>query len=249
MNLNFLIAPDFPPQYFGGWHFLNTRLQHLIDGNVHLMMPANEDEERKEIDSDKVDLIYANPFDAAKLIREMGYLPVARPMNQSDEMVIMSAADSPIKQLTDLKPGMRVLCTDNFDVKLIGLRLLEAVDLEESDLEWIKVDAFQAVAKQLILNKAEMGFFMARAFHSLTKITTDRLNLLIESRIHDLSHILLLHSRHAQYQETLQKAFADMKNTPVGKQMLMDLGLNDGFEILRQEDAEFLIDLIETLRD
>ncbi|NUE67055.1 PhnD/SsuA/transferrin family substrate-binding protein [Snodgrassella sp. ESL0253] len=249
MTINFLIAPDFPPKYYAGWHFLNTRLQRLIDAPVHLFMPSNTEEEQQEIDNNNVDIIYANPFNASKLIRELGYLPVVRPVNRFDEMVIASAAESEIKSIQDIKPGMSILCTENYDVKLIALRLMEAVDIEEHDLTWIKSESFPAVARGLIQHEGDIGLFMSSAYHKLTPITLSRLNLLIESKINDLYHMILLHPRNAGMLETLQHAFSSMHETPAGAMLLEDLGLNDGFAVLKKEEAELLIDLIETLRD
>jgi ABC-type phosphate/phosphonate transport system substrate-binding protein len=249
MTINFLIAPDFPPEYYAGWHFLNTRLQRLIDAPVHLCMASNAEEEQREIDNDNVDIIYANPFNASKLIRKLGYLPIVRPINRFDEMIIASAAESEIKSLDDIKPGTSILCTENYDVKLIALRLLEAVDIEEKDLTWIKSESFSAVARGLIQHEGDIGFFMSSAYHKLTSITRSRLNLLIESKIKDLYHVVLLHPRNADMLETLQNAFSSMHETPAGEMLLEDLGLNDGFAVLKQEEVELLIDLIETLRD
>ncbi|WP_197457556.1 PhnD/SsuA/transferrin family substrate-binding protein [Snodgrassella sp. CFCC 13594] len=247
--LNFLIAPDFPPQYFAGWHFLNNRLQHVLSQPIHLLTPANAEEEKAALASDSVDIIYANPFDAAYLVRERNYLPVARPVNVSDEMVIASKSGSTLQQLTDLKPGTSIVCTDNIDVKLIGLRLLEAVDLEEGDIKWQAADTFQAVARKIMKGEVDVGFFMASAYHHLSALTKHQLHVLIESRINDLSHVLLVHPRLAELQTQLQEGFANLKNSAEGQHLLSELGFNDGFDVLKQEDVEFLIDLIETLRD
>ncbi|PIT52232.1 hypothetical protein BHC44_08335 [Snodgrassella alvi] len=249
MTINFLIAPDFPPEFYAGWHFLNTSLQRLIDAPVHLFMASNAEEEQQEIDNDNVDIIYANPFNASKLIRDLGYLPVVRPVNRFDEMIIASAAESEIKSLKDIKPGMSVLCTENYDVKLIALRLLEAVDIEEKDLTWVKSESFSAVARRLIQHEGDIGLFMSSAYHKLTSITRSRLNLMIESKINDLYHVVLLHPRNSGMLETLQNAFSSMNKTVSGEMMLEDLGLHDGFDVLKQEEIELLIDLIETLRD
>jgi hypothetical protein len=249
MTINFLIAPDFSPEFYAGWHFLNTRLQRLIDAPVHLFMATNAEEQWKAIDNDTVDIIYANPFDAAKLMRELGYLPVVHPVNRFDEMVISSSAESEIKSLRDIKPGMSVLCTENYDVKLIALRLLEAVDIEEKDLIWISSESFSAVARRLIQGEGDIGLFMSSAYYKLTSLTRSRLNLLIESKINDLYHVVLLHPRHASMLETLQQAFSTMHETVAGEMLLEDIGLSDGFSILENEEVELLIDLIETLRD
>lgn len=55
----------------------------------------------------------------------------ARPLGQSDEMVIAAAAGSPLQRVEDLRPGLCIALTDSRDIRLIGLRLLEAADLSE----------------------------------------------------------------------------------------------------------------------
>lgn len=247
--IQFLIAPDFPPQYFAGWHLLNTRLQRITGTTIHLQTPVNAQEEQSLIAANKADLIYANPFDATQLIRQMGYLPLVRPRNKPDEMVIATAATQSIETLDDLKPDMRVLHTENRDVKLIGLRLLEAADLHEDNLHWLPVDAFQSVARKLIAGEAEAGFFLASAYHGLSSLTLRQLRVLIESKLTDISHVLLLHPRHAEQQSKLQQAFVDIGSGAGGQMTLDDLGLPEGFEVLSQEDAEFMLDLMETLLD
>lgn len=247
--INFLIAPDFPPQFFAGWHLLNTRLQRVTNAGIHLQMPASAAEEQEYIKTGKVDLIYANPFDAAQLIRELGYLPLVRPINKSDEMVIATAANQPYQTLEDLKPNMRILLTNNHDVKLIGLRLLESVDLHEDNLEWVEVDAFQAVARHLLDGSADAGFFLASAFHGMSSITLNQLHVLMESKITDITHVLLLHPRHIDYQDKLREAFCNIGSDEAGQRVLQDLGLPDGFEPLDEESAQFMLDLMETLLD
>ena len=44
----------------------------------------------------------------------------------------------------------RIALTDNRDVKLIGLRLLEPADLTEATIQWVPVDSYQAAARLAI---------------------------------------------------------------------------------------------------
>ena len=44
MKLNFLIAPDFSPERFAGWHMLNTVLQRRSGLHLHLLTPASAHE-------------------------------------------------------------------------------------------------------------------------------------------------------------------------------------------------------------
>ena len=133
---NMLIAPDFSPERFAGWHMFNILIQKRANLNMHLNIPASHAEQEAIINQGDIQVIYANPFDAATLIREQGYRAVARPIGKSDEMVIAAAANSDINHLEDIKAGATIAMADNRDVKLIGLRLLEAVDIEEADLNW-----------------------------------------------------------------------------------------------------------------
>ena len=94
MTLNLLIAPDFAPERFAGWHMLNTLLQKRSGLQLHLLTPASAAEQAQLIAEGKVDAVYANPFDAASMIRDAGYQAIARPVGKSDEMVIATAAGS-----------------------------------------------------------------------------------------------------------------------------------------------------------
>ena len=189
---NMLIAPDFSPERFAGWHMFNTLIQKRANLNMHLNIPASQAEQQGIINQGDIQVIYANPFDAATLIREQGYRAVARPIGKSDEMVIAAAANSDINSLEDIKAGATVAMADNRDVKLIGLRLLEAVDIAEADLNWTVTETYQAAARQVIKGDAQVAFFMAEIFHSFSRLTKAQLSVLIESDLADISHVLLI---------------------------------------------------------
>ena len=247
--LNFLIAPDFPPEYFTGWHMFNTQLQRLTDSVVHLYMPADYQEQNDLLANDKIALIYANPFDASSLVRDNGYIPLAQPINHSDEMIIATGIQHPCNRSDDLQPSSRILVTDNRDIRLIGLRLLESAGLNEDNVTWVHSNTFQESARRLMAGDADAGFFLASTFHSFTSSTLRQLKVLMESRINDLNHVVLLHPSYAEFQNILRDAFVKINATPAGKLILQDLAIPEGFAPLSQEDAEFMIDLIETLTD
>ena len=41
MTFTFLVAPDFAPERFAGWHMLNTALQKRAGIHLHLLTPAS----------------------------------------------------------------------------------------------------------------------------------------------------------------------------------------------------------------
>lgn len=245
---NMLIAPDFSPERFAGWHMFNTLIQKRANLNMHLNIPTSHAEQETVISEGDIQVIYANPFDAATLIREHGYHAVARPIGKSDEMVIAAAANSDINSLDDIKAGATIAMADNRDVKLIGLRLLEAVDIEEADLNWSVTETYQAAARQVIKGEAQAAFFLAEIFHSFSRLTKAQLSVLIESDLADISHVLLIKDGFPDT-DILMDAILNLHNDDDGKEALAELGMPQGFEAMSEEDAEFMIDLMQTLLD
>ena len=245
---NMLIAPDFSPERFAGWHMFNTLIQKRANLNMHLNIPASHAEQETLIEAGDIQIIYANPFDAAALIREQGYRAVARPIGKSDEMVIAAAVNSDVNHLEDIHKGATVAMADNRDVKLIGLRLLEAVDIEESDLNWDITETYQAAARKVIKGDAQAAFFLAEIFHSFSRLTKAQLSVLIESDLADISHVLLIKDDFPDAQIFIE-AILDLHSDDDGKEALTELGMPEGFEAMSEEDAEFMIDLMQTLLD
>jgi len=245
---NMLIAPDFSPERFAGWHMLNILIQKRANLNMHLNIPSSHAEQEQVINAGDIQVIYANPFDAATLIREQGYRAIARPIGKSDEMVIAAAANSDIDRLEDIKAGATVAMADNRDVKLIGLRLLEAVDIEESDLSWDITETYQAAARKVIKGEAQAAFFLAEIFHSFSRLTKVQLSVLIESDLADISHVLLIKEGFPDT-DIFINAILNLHNDDDGKEALAELGMPQGFEAMDEEDAEFMIDLMQTLLD
>ena len=249
MILNFLIAPDFSPEHFAGWHMLNTTLQKRSGIQLHLLTPTSAAEQADFLAQGKADVVYANPFDAAHMVRTLGYVPFARPARRSDEMVIACAAASPVQKIENLKPGCRVAVTDNKDIKLIGQRLLEPADITPADIQWVIVDSYQAAARMAIKQEVDVAFFLADSFASLSRMTRSQIRPLVESAIHDISHVVLAHPRAASQLPALSTALLALHNDDAGQLVLDALGMSDGFEAITQEDAEFMIDLMDALLD
>jgi hypothetical protein len=249
MTLNFLVAPDFSPERFTGWHMLNTVLQRRSGIHLHLLTPTSSAEQSELLAAEKADLVYANPFDAADMIRDQGYIPFARPSGHFDEMVVATGVESGLQKLEDIKPNHRIALTDNKDVKLIGLRLLESADLTEALVQWVPVESFQAAARLAIKGEVQASFFLADAFASLTRMTRSQLHVLVESRISDISHVVLAHPRMATELPLISDALLGMGREKGDADVLDALGLPNGFESMTQEQAEFMIDLMDTLLD
>ena len=240
------VSPDFPPAQIAGWYIFNTWLQRQLGVQIHVELYQNFSSQRIAIQNDGIDLIYANPFDAAMLVREKGFTAIATPMHKSDEAIIAVAVDSAVQCIEDLKPGIRIATTDDPDVNLISMIMLEPADLSAHNVETQTVDSYVLVAKQLLQGQADVGFFLRDAFETLSGVIQRQVRELIRSEIHVIRHVLLLsprmHALHGELQQMLLMMNDDIK----GKSVLQSLGLL-GWEAQEQEDTEFMIDLMDTL--
>ena len=227
--LNLLITPDFPPEFFANWHMFNTQLQRALDTTIHLQTPAGYREQQELLDSETVALVYANPFDAGSLMRDKGYIPLAKPDLPSDQVLVVVKADSEIAALSDLPADSRVLDTANCDIERIGLDILQGTAITADTVQWLHARTFIELARRLMANEAEAGLFLASSFRSLNASTQGSLKILFETEFEDFGHVMLLHPDFADQADKLRAALLNMAQSPVSRMTLADLGMAKGF--------------------
>ncbi|MGZ8095394.1 MAG: PhnD/SsuA/transferrin family substrate-binding protein, partial [Methylosarcina sp.] len=120
MSFIFTVSPDFTPDHLSGWYIFNTWLQKQTGVPIHLEMYNDFNHQREAIRNDQISLIYANPFDAAMLVREKGFLPLVKSAGAADEAVIAVNASNPVEDVAQLSPGIKLAFTDDPDVKMMG---------------------------------------------------------------------------------------------------------------------------------
>ena len=227
--LNLLITPDFPPEFFAHWHMFNTPLQRALDTAIHLQTPAGYREQQDLLDSETVALVYANPFDAGSLMRDKGYIPLAKPDLPSDQVLVVANAQSAFATLGDLPADSRVLVTANCDIERIGLDVLQGTEITADTVQWLHARTFTELARRLMANEAEIGLFLASSFRSLNAGTQGSLKILFETEFEDFGHVMLLHPDFADQADKLRAALLNMAQAPVSRMTLEDLGMAKGF--------------------
>jgi phosphonate transport system substrate-binding protein len=240
------VSPDFSPDKIAGWYIFNTWLQRQLDIHIHLELYSDFTSQREAFNRGEIDLIYANPFDAAALVREQGFQAVAVPRGKSDEAVIAVLADSPFQKVEDLPEQLHIAATSDPDVNLIAMIMLEPANLNATNTNIVQVDSYILVAKQLLQGKVQAGFFLEESYNGLSKIIKAQLRPLVNSQIHVIQHVFLVGPRLLQMRDDLIQVFHLMNDSPKGHGVLQSLGFQ-GWEIQNQEDTEFMIDLMDTL--
>ncbi len=242
------VSPDFAPEHLSGWFIFNTWLQKTLETSFHLELYDEFESQRKDIHLDKIDLIYANPYDAAMLVREKGFKAVARPINRYDEAIIATPVTSSYHSVDDLSAGIRVAATHDPDVNMMGMIMIEPADLDRSNVTFNSVHSYVVVAKHLLSGQADIGFFLKDAFFDLADLTRNQMRVLVESQIDVIHHTLLAGPNVKHLITPLLDNLLTMQQDIKGQSVLESMQMT-GWMKMGQEDTEFMIDLIDTLID
>ncbi|WP_457668527.1 phosphate/phosphite/phosphonate ABC transporter substrate-binding protein [Thiolapillus sp.] len=245
MPYQFTVSPDFGPEQLAGWHIFNTWLQRQLNTDIHFETFDNFENQRQAIREDKVDIIYANPYDASFLVREKNFVAVATP-RKPDETTIVVQADSPIQTVEALTPGCTIAQTDDPDISMMGMIMLEPANLDAGNTEISVQDSYIQVAKTLIQGNADVGFFMTEAFDALSNLVKSQLRPLVSSDIQIVSHVLLIGPEMASKKDELTSKLAAMDTDSQGQKLLQSLKFEKWVPV-DEEEMEFMIDLIEAL--
>lgn len=246
MSFMFTVSPDFTPDHLSGWYIFNTWLQKHTGEAIHLEMYDDFHSQREAIKADKIDLIYANPFDAAMLVREKGFLPLVKADGAADEALIVVSSESCANDIADLLPGTRVAYTDDPDVRLMGMIMLEPGDLDESNIIPVSADNYVLVAKHLLKDEADVGIFLAEAYDDLSAMIKKQLKVLVRSQISVIHHALMIGPKMQGRREEIQQLLIDMQADAKGPGVLESLGFT-AWQKVDDEEMEFMIDLMDTL--
>ena len=246
MIFNLTVSPSFPTERISDWYIFNTWLQRALSLPIHLELYDSFGAQRAAIAAGKVDLIYANPFDASLLVREKGFRALARPEGRPDEMVVVTAVGSATAAITDLQPGARLACCEDPCVNTVGRILLEPANLDASNTEEQRRETYIQVARTLLRGEADIGFLPVEAFDALSGVVRRDLKVLVTSQLHVIHHVFLAGPRLQERADDFTSLLVSMHETEKGRGILEALGASR-WQAVQQENVEFMIDIISTL--
>jgi len=246
MSFMFTVSPDFTPDHLSGWYIFNTWIQRQTDLAIHLEMYNDFHTQREAINNDKIDLIYANPFDAAMLVREKGFQPLVKAGGEADEAIIAVNSENAVEDIAHLLEGTKVAFTEDPDVHLMGMIMLEPADLDKSNIIEIPSDTYVLVAKHLLKGEADVGIFLAEAYDDLSSMIKKQLRILVRSQISVIHHSLMIGPKLLDKKEQIQQILVDMNTDEKGQGVLKSLGFEE-WEKVENDEMEFMIDLMDAL--
>lgn len=246
MPYQLTVSPDFNTRHLAGWFILNNRLQHALETGIHVQLYDDFESQRAAAASGQIDLIYANPYDAASLVRTHGFRPLVKPRSKADECIIAVPAASPVQAVEDLQPGITIASTDDPDVHMMGMIMLEPADLNADNVTIKRCENYVLVAKELMRDTAQAGFFLATTFQELSKVIREQLRPIVESQIYVIHHVFLAGPRLADQTAAIRQALLHMNDDDKGRSILAEIGI-PAWDPVEDEEVEFMIDLMDTL--
>ena len=247
MKYNMSICPTTPTAEMSGWYILNTYLQKNLDIAIHLEIYDSFEAQRAAFNNGEIDFIYANPFDATLLIRELDFKAIAKPNQTANEVVILCNSAAKAVSLNDLGSEINIATANDPAINLIGMILLESVDIDSTNSKALECNSFIVAAKKVLNGEADIAFLPKEVFEKLSAIIKQQLRCLISSEISVIHHIFAASKQSKEIHKALANALCELNQDDAGNNILKTIGI-PSFSNMPQEEAEFMIDLMDTLK-
>ncbi len=246
MDIRFTVSPDFSPEKAAAWGAFGAWLGGRLERELVFEPYAGFASQREAVEEDRVDLIYATPFDAAMLVREKGFAPIVKPRDRADEALIAVGMDDPASSIFDLDRHAVVAGAGDAELTRIGLLLLQPADVGQQHEAILVFDSYPELAQALSRRAAGVGIFLKQAYYELPEMLRAGIRPLVTSEIHVVHHQLMCAPRLADDHDRLRGALEDMEREADGRAILGRLGMT-GWDPVASEESDFTIDLMEAL--
>ena len=240
-TINFVVAPDFAPQRTPCLQIFSTLLSKHSGISVKQTLAMAPNEVTEAIEAGGVDLIYCNPFLGLQLYEKYGYIPVLRPIGKEacDDVVLFTAADSPMNSPADVKPGMKATCPGNLGVKTVSMFMNKKLNL---GLTFETSENLQQAIQKVRRGDADLGLYLHQTFDDLSNLAKSQLKVLdktdlTEMGYPDIRRVLMMNPKEAEKMELTTKVILGFKGHPDAGEMLERLRVKDGFEAITPEMA------------
>jgi anti-anti-sigma regulatory factor/ABC-type phosphate/phosphonate transport system substrate-binding protein len=228
-------------QQLSGWYYLNTLLQRELDLPISISINQLDATSSSNLPS----IVFARPFDACALITEHGYLPVVRPVDDTDEVSIVVRQDDPRQAVSELAEGTRVVtAVEQSFVLLLGRFLCDEYGLDSGRLAYQFTGNEITALKALLNGQADMLFMLRKNYEQLSHLSRSATRALHESETGMAYHMLLLKPEHRDLAPRLSQALLELDRHEKGQQALQDLGIS-GWATPNDDEINMLLMLYQ----
>ncbi|MFM2057395.1 MAG: hypothetical protein RLY71_1780 [Pseudomonadota bacterium] len=224
-------------QQLSGWYYLNTLLQRELALPISIHINQLDTTGRQDLPS----MVFARPFDACELMTRHGYVPVVRPLDDTDEVSIVVRQDDAHQALSDFGDGTRaVTAVEQSFVFLLGRFFCDEYGLDSAQLAYQFTGNEITALKALLNGQADMLFMLKKNYRQLSHLSRDATRALNESETGMAYHILLVKPEHRDLAPRLTQALLELAGHEKGQQALQDLGMS-GWTTPKDDEINMLL--------
>ncbi|MGE4546759.1 MAG: PhnD/SsuA/transferrin family substrate-binding protein [Desulfurella sp.] len=240
----FTVDPNYCGKNLPGWFLVSAYLQKKLGEKIKFVPYKDFDECRNACFSGEIDIVYANPFDWVVYMNELNFIPIAKPINHFDEVLVCSKNIKNYTQLT--KPINIISAHKKTFVHMMGLFLLEKSEIDLENCNFSFCGNYQSVIKDLLQSKFDLGFVFNEVYEKSSKIIKDQLNILDASNDGFVFHSFCISQKLASYESEILHAIENFD-----QKLLNDIGF-EGFEAVNEDEiftiSSLASEYIESLR-
>ncbi len=227
-KLNFVASLQSGHQ-LSGWYLFNTYLQRKMKRAIHF-------EQLQDVKNESFQLFFAKPFDACSMISNNGFMPLVRPVNDADEVVILTRADD-TRELSDFTDNKINIVTANQGsfVYLLGRFLCDENGLDSTTFTYNFAGNEIKALQMLIRKKADVAFILKKTYEGLSSFSRKNVRQVDESVTDFAYHQFCIAPNIQDQGDEVLDILMGMEKDETGKQILNDIQF-DGW--IKPEDGE-----------
>jgi phosphonate transport system substrate-binding protein len=237
----FSVCPHDTAKNSTGWFFLNTYLQRQLGCGMHFEPKDNFIKEREDVLAGGYHIVYANPFSAGVFHRQLGFIPVARPIGVFDEAVLVRNAN---QAMPTKRPVKIASATDKLIIHQLGLSLLAAQGIAIADCEFEFVGTHVKAAHAVIQGKADLGFIFNETWDGMSQSSKESLSVVSQTESKQAFHCFCISAELSDKRNQLQAILCGMKDDPKGQKILVDMQFPAGFEPVNISEFDAVLQLM-----
>jgi len=223
-------------QQLAGWYVFNTFLQRHLEKAIHLDVKQPGINQPLHQNA----LVFAKPFDACILMAKHQFIPIAKPLDETDEVSIIVRNDMPPKSIAEFLAASVVTASATDFIYVLGQFLCDECGLASTGLSYTFTGNDIKALQTLLKGQADLLFMTKRNYHQLSRLSREGTRLLEESETAMAYPMLLLSPSYASLQNTLADTLLAMQDDDKSRQILGDLGLA-GWCLPEQTELDMLL--------
>lgn len=214
-KLNFIASLQ-SGQQLAGWYLLNTYLQRKMKKAIHFEQSA------EHCNGDNTDFLFAKPFEACSMIKRFGFIPVMRPIGETDEVVLLTRADDQ-RALNEYQGACIGTATQDSFVYLLGRFLCDESGLDSTKFSYEFTGNEIKTLQSLIRKKCDLVFMLKKSYEGLSSFSRNNVRKLDESETRFAFHLFCVAPCLKEEGTDLAEVLLGMENDEQGKKILQDI--------------------------